>query len=168
MKEAGQKAAANVAQAAGHNQVHGSPLNFISRNTQYGGLHSTENAVAKFTTGVVTSTTNADERERASGEQPRITGFGKHVGNLLETLQTIPHCGKIATKIGNKWSTDKRVRQEETSWRHNGASARSVMSNLDKMDDVMEVGDLKLTTRTRATRDVMSDVNPPAQANHRR
>jgi hypothetical protein len=168
MKEAGQKAAANVAQAAGHNQVHGSPLNFISRNTQYDGLHSTENAVAKFTTGVVTSTTNADERERASGEQPRITGFGKHVGNLLETLQTIPHCGKIATKIGNKWSTDKRVRQEETSWRHNGASARSVMSNLDKMDDVMEVGDLKLTTRTRATRDVMSDVNPPAQANHRR
>ena len=36
------------------------------------------------------------------------------------------------------------------------------------MDDVMEVGDLKLTTRTRATRGVMSDVNPPAQANHRR
>ena len=103
-----------VAQAAGHNQAHGPPLNFISRNKQYDGPHSTENAVAKFKTGVVTSTTNADKRERASGEQPRITGFGKHVGNLLEALlQTMPIAARLRPKLAKKMAD----RQESSTRR---------------------------------------------------
>ena len=74
-----------------------------------------------------------------SGKQPRTKSFGRHVGNFIAAMTRIPNCKKVAQKVANKWSPDKRVRQEETSWRYNGAAARSVLDNIWEMDDVMEV-----------------------------
>ena len=136
---AGQRAAADAADAAGHNQVHGSPLKLIATNAQYDGLHSTENATTKFTQGVITATIDADERDMERGKQARTKSFGRHVGNFIAAMTRIPNCKKVSQKVANKWSPDKRVRQEETSWRFNGAAARSVLDNIWEMDDVMEV-----------------------------
>ena len=61
-------------------------------------------------------------------------------GGYLGFLNSMNHCQKVAQRIANKWSPDKRVRDEESSWRFNGAAARSVLSNYHVLDDLMEVG----------------------------
>jgi hypothetical protein len=140
IKDAGQAAAARVAAAGDHNQVHGRPIRFIARNVQHDGLHLTESTVAKFTHGAIQKCTDADENDRRAGTQARTKSYGSHVGRLLGFLNGMKHCKKIAQRIANKWSPDKRVRDEESSWRFNGAAARSVLSNYHVLDDLMEVG----------------------------
>ena len=140
IKATGQAAAARVAAAGDHNQVHGRPIRFIARNVQHDGLHLTESTVAKFTHGAIQKCTDADENDRRAGTQARTKSYGSHVGRLLGFLNGMKHCKKIAQRIANKWSPDKRVRDEESSWRFNGAAARSVLSNYHVLDDLMEVG----------------------------
>ena len=68
--------------------------------------------------------------------------YGSHVGRRAVTWVSEWHeaLQKIAQRIANKWPPDKRVRDEESSWRYNGAAARSVLSNYHVLDDFMEVG----------------------------
>jgi hypothetical protein len=102
-------------------------------------LHITEGGATKFLKGVQNSTTNADAKEVAAGVQQPTKSYGSHVGQLIGQLKQTKSLAGTASKMSNAWSPDKWKRENESTWRLNGAAARSILGNLPMFDDIMQV-----------------------------